>query len=71
MAYAAPNHEGHRPLEANLVFSSRDGFVFASWPGTDVVVRLGQHAEVAAMMSDFLAQDALGARLSENGLSRR
>ena len=58
-------------MEANLVFSSRDGFVFASWPGTDVVVRLGEHEEVAAMMSDFLAQDALGARLCDNRHRRR
>ena len=50
--------------ELGIIFSSREGFVWASWPETEVAVRLGRHDMVAAMMSDFLAQDALGKRLS-------
>jgi hypothetical protein len=49
--------------ELGIVFSSRDGFVWASWPDTEVAVRLGRHEVVANMMRDFLAQDALGRRL--------
>ncbi len=45
-----------------IIFSSRDGYVWASWPDADAV-NLGPHEVVAAMMRDFLAQDALGKRL--------
>ena len=47
-----------------IIFSSRDGYVWASWQATDVSIRLGRHDMVAAMMRDFLAQDALGERLA-------
>jgi len=50
--------------ELGIVFSSREGFVWASWPETEAAVRLGRHDMVAAMMADFLAQDALGERLN-------
>jgi hypothetical protein len=53
------------PEEA-IIFSLLDGFVLASWPGTDASVRLGRHELVAAMMEDFLAQDALGKRLGHS-----
>jgi len=46
-----------------IIFSSRDGFVWASWPDTNATVRLGRHEMVAAMMQDFLDQDSLGRRL--------
>jgi hypothetical protein len=49
--------------ELGIVFSSRDGFVWASWPDSDGAVRLGRHDMVANMMRDFLAQDDLGERL--------
>lgn len=52
--------------DRDLIFSSRDGFVWASWPETEVAVRLGRHDVVAAMMRDFLAQDALGKRLAKH-----
>ena len=52
--------------EEEIVFSSRDGFVWASWPDSDASVRLGSHDMVAAMMRDFLAQDAIGLRLSQH-----
>jgi hypothetical protein len=48
--------------ELGIVFSSREGFAWASWPETDAAVRLGRHDMVAAMMRDFLAQDDLGKR---------
>jgi hypothetical protein len=51
--------------EQDLIFSSRDGFVWVSWPGAEAAVRLGRHETVAAMMRDFLAQDALGTRLTK------
>jgi len=50
--------------DLGIVFSLRDGFVWASWPDTEAAVRLGQHSTVASSMEDFLAQDALGARLA-------
>ena len=53
------------PEEA-IIFSLLDGYVLASWPGTDASVRLGRHELVAAMMQDFLAQDALGRRLEHS-----
>jgi len=53
------------PEEA-IIFSLLDGYVLASWPGTDASVRLGRHELVAAMMEDFLAQDALGKRLGQS-----
>jgi hypothetical protein len=60
------NYERHR--ERDMIFSLRDGFVWASWPDTDATVRLGRHDKVAAMMRDFLAQDALSERLGERNL---
>jgi hypothetical protein len=48
-----------------IIFSLRDGFVWASWPDSDASVRLGCHDMVAAMMRDFLAQDAIGLRLNQ------
>jgi hypothetical protein len=50
--------------ELGIVFSSREGFAWATWPETEAAVRLGRHKMVAAMMRDFLAQDALGRRLN-------
>jgi hypothetical protein len=52
--------------EEEIIFSLRDGYVLASWPGTNASVRLGRHELVAAMMRDFLAQDALGRRLARS-----
>jgi len=61
----ASSFTGHRwEPELGIVFSSREGFVWASWPATEAAVRLGRHDMVAAMMHDFLAQDALGKRLN-------
>jgi len=50
--------------EEEIIFSLRDGYVWASWPDTHATVRLGRHETVAAMMEDFLAQDAIGQRLT-------
>ena len=61
------NYERH--AERDMIFSLRDGFVWASWPDTDATVRLGRHDKVAAMMRDFLAQDALSERLGERNPS--
>ena len=55
-------NEDQAPEEA-IIFSLHDGYVLASWPGTNASVRLGRHETVAAMMADFLAQDELGKRL--------
>ena len=60
-----PSFAGERwEPELGITFSSRDGFVWASWPNTEAAVRLGRHEMIAAMMRDFLAQDALGKRLT-------
>lgn len=58
------NHD--RAPEEAIIFSLHEGYVLASWPGTDASVRLGRHDIVAAMMEDFLAQDALGRRLAHS-----
>jgi hypothetical protein len=50
--------------ELGIIFSLRDDFVWATWPDTEAAVRLGRHRMVASMMEDFLAQDALGRRLT-------
>ena len=60
---ALPEHRYHPELE--VIFSSRDGYVWASWPDS-YAVNLGSHEAVAAMMRDFLAQDALGKRLASS-----
>ena len=56
-------HNREQP-ELAIIFSLRDGYVWASWPDTEASVRLGRHEMVAGMMRDFLAQDALGDRLA-------
>ena len=61
--------EGAEP-ELEIIFSSRDGYVWASWPESNATVRLGRHRIVAAMMQDFLAQDALAQRLAMRPGSR-
>ena len=50
--------------DGGIVFSSRDGFVWASWPETGSAVRLGSHEMIADLMRDFLAHDELGKRLA-------
>jgi hypothetical protein len=50
--------------DAGIIFSSLDGFVWASWPENEAAVRLGRHGMVTDMMRDFLAQDDLGQRLA-------
>ena len=55
--------------ERELILSSRDGYVWASWPDTAATVRLGRQESVAVIMDDFLAQVALGSRLEKRGLS--
>ena len=62
---AAPNiskPSGYRHPELEVIFSSRDGYVWVSWHAG--AVKLGPHEVVADMMRDFLAQDALGKRLA-------
>ena len=49
---------------AEVVFSWVDGFVWASWPGTDASVKLGKCGPVTAMMQNFLDQCELGERLA-------
>ena len=58
-------------LNQHIIFSLMDGFVWASWPGTDVVVKLGSHDAVSVMMQDFLAQNALADRLENRVTVRR
>jgi hypothetical protein len=58
--------DDNKAPEEAIIFSLLDGYVLASWPGTEASVRLGRHEMVAAMMEDFLAQDALGKRLGHS-----
>lgn len=51
--------------DLGIIFSLRDGYVWASWLDSEASVRLGRHDMVTSMMRDFLAQDAIGLRLSE------
>jgi hypothetical protein len=62
----APSNRQESTPEQEIIFSERDGYVLASWPGTDASVRLGRREMVAAMMEDFLAQAALGRRLAQS-----
>lgn len=68
MAKADGASSGKRPWEQelNIIFSLRDGYVWASWLDSEASVRLGRHDMVTSMMRDFLAQDAIGQRLSEH-----
>ena len=58
------SNDRRREPEQNVIFSSREGFVWASWPQTEAAVKLGRLEAVAAMMRDFLAQEDLGKRLA-------
>ena len=51
-----------RPWET-VVFSLKDDFVWAAWPGAAGCVNLGRYGPVRVMMQDFLDQSALGERL--------
>lgn len=62
--------QGDTPLgpETEIIFSSADGYVWATWPDSGRSARLGTSEAVTAMMTDFLAQCALGDRLTrKNG----
>ena len=48
-----------------VIFSLTNGFVWASWPGTEACVRLGNYEAVTAMMRDYLAQAETANRLSD------
>ena len=62
---AFPTESDQAP-EQEIIFSERDGYVLASWPGTNASVRLGRREMVAAMMQDFLAQAEIGERLGRS-----
>ena len=47
-----------------MIFSSLDGYVWASWPNAEGAVRLGRSTVVTAMMLDFIAQEELARRLA-------
>ena len=57
------NRNSGANLDEGVIFSFVDGFVWASWPGTDSVVRIGRYETVLAAMHDFVAQCELGDRL--------
>jgi hypothetical protein len=61
-ASSLPVQGGESELE--IIFSSKDGYVWASWQETDISIRLGRHEMISEMMRDFLAQEALGQRLA-------
>ena len=49
--------------KGGVIFSLRNGEVWASWHGWPETVRLGPIADVSAMMEDFLRQGEVGERL--------
>jgi hypothetical protein len=51
-----------------IVFSLDDGKVWASWYGQGPPVLLGSQKKVSGMMGDFLAQEAVGKRLTRKPL---
>lgn len=55
----------HEEFQSAVIFSSRNGRVFASWPGTSTSLDLGPPDGVAEMMRDFLAQCEIGERLAK------
>jgi hypothetical protein len=60
---AAMQRRGTGNSTNGIVFSLRDGEVWASWYGEPVPLRLGSRRKVSEMMKDFLEQEALGERL--------
>jgi hypothetical protein len=54
--------------DVRIIFSLRDGFVWASWASTDCVIRLGRHDMITNVMRDFLAEDNLAERLGTRKL---
>ena len=51
------------PVLDVIIFSLVNGSVWASWPGKDASVELGESHAVTFMMRDFVAQCELGERL--------
>ena len=49
-----------------VIFSFIDSFVWASWPGSVPMVRMGSYETVIAAMDDFLAQSKLGGHLANS-----
>ena len=60
-----PGVEGRSIASDAVVFSLKDGYVWASWPGASGSVRLGTYENVLHMMRDFVAQSELGERLTK------
>lgn len=59
-----PNDYDFKP-SANVIFSFVDGFVWASWPGSVSMVRVGGYEAVKSAMLDFLAQCEVAERLEK------
>jgi hypothetical protein len=57
------SRDERRQPESEIVFSTSDGYVWASWPGCDGAIKLGRLEMIAAMMQDFLEQEAIARRL--------
>jgi hypothetical protein len=61
---AAIQRRGADKAANGIVFSLREGEVWASWYDEDPPLRLGSRSSVAEMMKDFLAQEEVGNRLT-------
>jgi hypothetical protein len=71
---AAAGEPGNRPVvsahpKRGVIFSQRNGDVWASWSTDSLTVNLGAANEVSYMMRDYLAQAEVAERLL--GLARR
>lgn len=63
-AIASLQTPGRDESAGGIVFSLKEGAVWASWYGHDAPVMLGSERKVSEMMKDFLAQDEVARRLS-------
>jgi hypothetical protein len=66
VARAQTLHSEPGSPEIEIIFSLDDGYVWASWPGSQAgAVRLGTYEAVKSSMIDFFRQCALGERLAD------
>ena len=68
---AALRNRGDDHADDEIVFSLKEGIVWASWYGDDAPVMLGTERKVSEMMEDFLAQGEVARRLAARSAASR
>ena len=71
MLAALRNRGGDDHAADEIVFSLKEGIVWASWYGDDAPVMLGSERKVSEMMEDFLAQGEVARRLAARSAASR